>query len=137
MGNFYVVVFVDDFVSIFFDIWGVVLEVYLVFFVKINVYFFQVYSCECLEIWVWEWGVGLILVCGIGVCVILVVVVLLGFVDDCVEVVLFGGLLMIEWCDCLGFVLMIGLVEVVFDGVMMLELMFGLFVVEFQDSFIN
>ena len=58
------------------------------------------------------------LACGTGACATLVAAVLLGLADDCAEVVLPGGPLMIEWRDRTGSVLMKGPAEAVFDGVL-------------------
>ena len=63
--------------------------------------------------------------------------VLLGVADDCAEVMLPGGPLIIEWRDRSGSVLMTGPAEAVFDGVLTPELVPGLFAVEPQDSPIN
>ncbi|GIR24452.1 MAG: hypothetical protein CM15mP39_02630 [Synechococcus sp.] len=118
MGNPHVVVPVDDLASIPFDAWGAALEVHPAFPAKTNVHFLQVHSRERLEIRVWERGAGPTLACGTGACATLVAAVLLGLADDCAEVVLPGGPLMIEWRDRTGSVLMTGPAEAVFDGVL-------------------
>ena len=137
MGNPHVVVPVDDLASIPFDAWGAALEVHPAFPAKTNVHFLQVHSRERLEIRVWERGAGPTLACGTGACATLVAAVLLGLADDCAEVVLPGGPLMIEWRDRTGSVLMTGPAEAVFDGVLTPELVPGLFAVEPQDISIN
>ena len=76
------------------------------------------HSRERLEIRVWERGAGPTLACGTGACATLVAAVLLGLADDCAEVVLPGGPLMIEWRDRSGSGLMTGPAEAVFDGVL-------------------
>ena len=137
MGNPHVVVPVDDLASIPFDAWGAALEVHPAFPAKTNVHFLQVHSRERLEIRVWERGAGPTLACGTGACATLVAAVLLGLADDCAEVVLPGGPLMIEWRDRTGSVLMTGPAEAVFDGVLTPELVPGPFAVEPQDISIN
>ncbi|MGB1022398.1 MAG: diaminopimelate epimerase, partial [Synechococcus sp.] len=109
---------VDDLASIPFDAWGAALEAHPAFPAKTNVHFLQVHSRERLEIRVWERGAGPTLACGTGACATLVAAVLLGLADDCAEVVLPGGPLMIEWRDRTGSVLMTGPAEAVFDGVL-------------------
>ena len=137
MGNPHVVVPVDDLASIPFDAWGAALEVHPAFPAKTNVHFLQVHSREQLEIRVWERGAGPTLACGTGACAALVAAVLLGLADDCAEVVLPGGPLMIEWRDRTGSVLMTGPAEAVFDGVLTPELVPRPFAVEPQDISIN
>ncbi len=134
MGNPHVVVLVDDLASIPFENWGAALEVHPAFPAKTNVHFLQVHSRERLEIRVWERGAGPTLACGTGACATLVAAVLLGLADDCAEVMLPGGPLMIEWRDRSGSVLMTGPAEAVFDGVLTPELVPGLFALEPQDS---
>ena len=118
MGNPHVVVPVEDLASIPFDAWGAALEVHPAFPAKTNVHFLQVHSRDRLEIRVWERGAGPTLACGTGACATLVAAVLLGLADDCAEVMLPGGPLMIEWRDRSGSVLMTGPAEAVFDGVL-------------------
>ena len=118
MGNPHVVVPVEDLASIPFDAWGAALELHPAFPAKTNVHFLQVHSRERLEIRVWERGAGPTLACGTGACATLVAAVLLGLADDCAEVMLPGGPLMIEWRDRSGSVLMTGPAEAVFDGVL-------------------
>ena len=112
MGNPHVVVPVDDLASIPFDAWGAALEVHPAFPAKTNVHFLQVHSREQLEIRVWERGAGPTLACGTGACATMVAAVLLGLADDCAEVVLPGGPLMIEWRDRSGSVLMLSLIHI-------------------------
>ena len=118
MGNPHVVVPVENLASIPFDAWGAALEVHPAFPAKTNVHFLQVHSRERLEIRVWERGAGPTLACGTGACATLVAAVLLGLADDCAEVMLPGGPLMIEWRNRTGSVLMTGPAEAVFDGVL-------------------
>jgi diaminopimelate epimerase len=118
MGNPHVVVPVEDLASMPFDAWGAALEVHPAFPAKTNVHFLQVHRRDRLEIRVWERGAGPTLACGTGACATLVAAVLLGLADDCAEVMLPGGPLMIEWRDRSGSVLMTGPAEAVFDGVL-------------------
>ena len=137
MGNPHVVVPVEDLASIPFDAWGAALEVHPAFPAKTNVHFLQVHSRERLEIRVWERGAGPTLACGTGACATLVAAVLLGLADDCAEVLLPGGPLMIEWRDRTGSVLMTGPAEAVFDGVLTPELVPGPSAVAPQVSPVN
>ncbi len=137
MGNPHVVVPVEDLASIPFEAWGAALEVHPTFPAKTNVHFLQVYSRERLEIRVWERGAGPTLACGTGACATLVAAVLLGLADDCAEVLLPGGPLMIEWRDRSGSVLMTGPAEAVFDGVLTPELVPGPSAVAPQVSPVN
>ena len=137
MGNPHVVVPVEDLDTIPFESWGAALERHPMFPARTNVHFLRVQDRRSLEIRVWERGAGPTLACGTGACATLVAAVLLGLADDCAEVVLPGGPLMIEWRDRSGSVLMTGPAEAVFDGVLTPELVPGLFAVEPQDISIN
>ena len=118
MGNPHVVVPVEDLDTIPFESWGAALERHPMFPARTNVHFLRVQDRRSLEIRVWERGAGPTLACGTGACATLVAAVLLGLADDCAEVVLPGGPLMIEWRDRTGSVLMTGPAEAVFDGVL-------------------
>jgi diaminopimelate epimerase len=65
---------------------------------------------------VWERGVGETLACGTGACAAVVVGRLWGELDECVEVELPGGILVVEWPGEGEPVVMTGPATRVFDG---------------------
>ena len=82
---------------------------------RVNFEVARVISRQQIEVRVWERGVGETLACGSGACAVAVAAQLLGHVDRCVNVILPGGVLEVEW-DGAGEVLLSGPAEIVFTG---------------------
>lgn len=119
MGNLYCMFFVDDFDMFDVVVFGLVIEVYLLFLQKINVYFVWVIDCMYICLCIWECGGGVLFGFGLCLCGVVVNGIWCGLFDDIVWVICDGGDVVVYW-DGVGSVFLSGFVMVGFSGVWLL-----------------
>jgi diaminopimelate epimerase len=115
VGNPHAVFFVDDVEKIALDKVGPKLERHRLFPERANIGVAQVISKTRLRLRVWERGTGITLACGTGACAAVVAASRRNLAGRKVEVVVDGGLLLIEWADD-NHVLMTGPAATSFTG---------------------
>ena len=115
MGNPHATFFVPDIAAIEIEQWGPELEFDPLFPERANIGVVQVLSPERLRLRVWERGAGLTRACGTGACAALVAAARRGLTGRRAEVIVDGGVLVIEWLAN-GHVAMTGPVAVAFRG---------------------
>jgi diaminopimelate epimerase len=116
MGNPHAITFEETAQDESFYKLGPVVERHEFFPERTNVEFTQVESGERLIVRVWERGSGETMACGSGACATLVAAVVEGLADRRAQVVLPGGVLLIEWNEEDNHVYMTGPAESVFAG---------------------
>lgn len=97
VGNPHAVFFVAEAEAIDLTRLGPMLEHHPFFPERANIEAVQVLSRDRLRMRVWERGVGITRACGTGACAVLVAAARRGLSDRKAEVVLDGGILIIEW----------------------------------------
>jgi diaminopimelate epimerase len=115
VGNPHAGFFVDDVEKIALDKVGPKLERHRLFPERANIGVAQVISKTRLRLRVWERGTGITLACGTGACAAVVAASRRNLAGRKVEVVVDGGLLLIEWADD-NHVLMTGPAATSFTG---------------------
>ncbi len=116
MGNPHCVIFLDDLDNFDIKKWGPILEKHSLFPRKTNVEFVKVIDRKNLRMRVWERGAAVTLACGTGACATLTAAVLNDFADDCAELQLDGGKLIVRLDRESGKVYMTGPAQKVFEG---------------------
>ena len=116
MGNPHVVFFANDVRAIPIESLGPKVEHDPMFPERVNVGFAEVRSLEQMRLRVWERGAGLTRACGTGACAAVVAAHRQGRTGRCVEVLVDGGSLQIEWRAGDDRVLMTGPVELEDSG---------------------
>jgi diaminopimelate epimerase len=118
MGNPHCLIFQEDLPQVLDPaVFGPLIETHPSFPAKTNVEFIETISRQHLKVTVWERGCGFTLACGTGACATAVAAMLLGKVDNTVNVELPGGILKIEWSGQAGDpVMMSGPATRVFEG---------------------
>jgi diaminopimelate epimerase len=115
MGNPHATFFVDDLAAVDIEQLGPELEFHPLFPERANIGVAQVLSPERLRLRVWERGAGLTRACGTGACAALVAAARRGLTARRAEVIVDGGVLVIEWLAN-GHVAMTGPVAIAFRG---------------------
>jgi diaminopimelate epimerase len=115
MGNPHATFFVPDLAAVDIEQLGPELEFHPLFPERANIGVAQVLSPERLRLRVWERGAGLTRACGTGACATLVAAARRGLTGRKAEVIVDGGVLVIEWLAN-GHVAMTGPVAVAFRG---------------------
>jgi len=115
MGNPHAVIFVDDVDGFDVKRYGPRIENHGLFPRRINVEFIQVLDPERIRMRVWERGSGETMACGTGASAAGVAASLKGLTGRCVNVMLAGGELLIEWKED-NHVYMTGPAVEVFEG---------------------
>jgi diaminopimelate epimerase len=116
MGNPHAVIQVESVDTAAVERLGPVIENHPDFPHRVNVGFMQCIDRRHIRLRVHERGVGETLACGSGACAAVVAGRLQGLLDECVEVELPGGKLMVKWQGEDRPVLMSGPAETVFEG---------------------
>jgi diaminopimelate epimerase len=116
VGNPHCVLFVDDAERAPVAELGPLIETHPLFPARTNVEFVQVMSPSRLRLRVWERGVGVTRACGTGACATAVAAARRGLASRKVEILLDGGILVIEWRESDGHVLMTGPSSLSFAG---------------------
>jgi len=116
MGNPHGVLLVDDVDAAPVSTLGPAVQASARFVQGVNVGFMQVQDRSHIRLRVYERGVGETLACGSGACAAVVAGILLGLLDDTVQVHTRGGLLTIAWQGRGQRVLMTGPATTVFHG---------------------
>ena len=117
MGNPHCVFFVDDFEKAKPEKVGPMIEFHPLFPEQANVGFAIVENKDKIRLKVWERGVGMTLACGTGACAAVVAAVRQKRSNRKVEVVVDGGVLLIEWRESDDHVIMTGPVELESEGI--------------------
>lgn len=99
MGNPHCTFFVDDAEAIALEIFGPKFEIHPLFPQRTNVQVASLLSPDCLRVRVWERGTGLTLASGSSSCAVAVAAARRGLTGRCVDIVLDGGRLSIDWRD--------------------------------------
>jgi diaminopimelate epimerase len=116
MGNPHATLFVDEIEGAPVASLGAALEGDALFPQRANIGFAQVLAPDRVRLRVWERGAGLTRACGSGACAALVNAVRRGLTGRRAEMMLDGGVLVIEWRED-GHVLMTGPSALAFEGV--------------------
>lgn len=121
MGNPHVVVYLDkdmDIKKLDIEKIGPLFEKHEAFPEGVNTEFIQVIDKRHLKMRVWERGSGETFACGTGACASVVATILNGMCEDCVNVHLLGGDLLIAWDKEEGrnMVIMAGGAETICEG---------------------
>lgn len=121
MGNPHVVVYLDkdmDIKKLDIEKIGPLFEKHEAFPEGVNTEFIQVIDKRHLKMRVWERGSGETFACGTGACASVVATILNGMCEDCVNVHLLGGDLLIAWDKEEGrnMVIMTGGAETICEG---------------------
>ena len=117
MGNPHCVFFVDDFEKAKPEKVGPMIEFHPLFPEQANVGFAIVENKDKIRLKVWERGVGMTLACGTGACAAVVAAVRQKRSNRKVEVVVDGGVLLIEWRESDDHVIMTGPVKLESEGI--------------------
>ena len=117
MGNPHCVFFVDDFEKAKPEKVGPMIEFHPLFPEQANVGFAIVENKDKIRLKVCERGVGMTLACGTGACAAVVAAVRQKRSNRKVEVVVDGGVLLIEWRESDDHVIMTGPVELESEGI--------------------
>ena len=115
MGNPHAVFFVPDADMVPLADVGPKIEHHPLFPERTNVEFAQILAPDRIRMRVWERGTGITKACGTGACATLVAAVRRGLAKRHAEIVLDGGVLIIEWRED-GHVAMTGEIALVFRG---------------------
>jgi diaminopimelate epimerase len=116
MGNPHCVIFMPDAEKAPVAALGPRIESHPLFPARVNVEFVSVMADGKLRMRVWERGIGITLACGTGACASLVAAARLGKAGRKAEVILDGGVLIIEWREDDGHVIMTGPSAMPFRG---------------------
>ena len=116
MGNPHLVFFVDDINKISLNILGPLFENNKYFPDKTNVHFCEILNNKNIKVLVWERGVGTTLACGTGACAVHSVAYKLGLCENKTQIILPGGILLIDWKNSGEEILMTGNSKIVFNG---------------------
>ena len=116
MGNPHCVFFCDNAEDVNVDNLGVKVEHDPLFPERTNVEYVSMLGDDILRMRVWERGAGVTQACGTGACAAAVAAIRRGLTRRCVQVVLDGGTLEIEWREADGHVLMTGPATYVYEG---------------------
>lgn len=121
VGNPHAVYYVDDVDGLNLEQIGPAFETHERFPDRVNTEFVRLIDRAHIQMRVWERGSGETWACGTGATACAVASMMLGLVDDAVEVQLRGGNLLIEWDRASGHVYMTGGATEVFRGEIILE----------------
>lgn len=121
VGNPHAVYYVEDVDGLDLEAIGPAFETHERFPDRVNTEFVRLIDRKHIQMRVWERGSGETWACGTGATACAVASMMLGLVDDAVEVQLRGGNLLIEWDRASGHVYMTGGATEVFRGEIILE----------------